>query len=153
MSGRTANLKFFDESFVEIHLLVIEIKICKLYHWNRDQGVLYFRFFKYECKWYHWQIMVLGHTRGSKYINHRKTLDDTITFVFIRAITYTLAVSYFHVTATRWQPTNQLIETTSQFFNLFFTRLTNYKLNHFKFSPAFTTHPSLKKFWPLHLRH
>ena len=58
----------------------------------------------------------------------------------------TLAVSYFHVTATRWQPTNQLIETTSQFFNLFFTRLTNYKLNHFKFFPAFTTHPLLKKF-------
>jgi hypothetical protein len=36
---------------------------------------------------------------------------------------YTVAVSYFHVTATRWQPTNQLIETTSQFFYLFLLAL------------------------------
>ncbi len=31
--------------------------------------------------------MVLGHTRGLKYTNHRKKLDDSIAFVFIRAIT------------------------------------------------------------------
>jgi hypothetical protein len=32
--------------------------------------------------------MVLGYTRGSKYINHRKNFDYIIAIVFIRAITY-----------------------------------------------------------------
>ena len=49
-------------------------------------GSFVFSIFFIWYKWYHWQIMVLGHTRGPKYTNHRKKLDDTIAFVFIRAI-------------------------------------------------------------------